>query len=419
MARVVLYAMGYRGDVLPYVPVARELARRGHQVRFVCPREFHGLLEPEPFGCVHSGLDLGPNLLEQHSDFVARWGTRLGGVMLPRLYFDKLTIPYLDRLFEVIDHELASADLLASHPFPYFVAGPAAERRGVPAVVLDVFPMLVPSRYTDLPVLGSLRPRISAAVWATARSRVVARVPTFAALRRFRERLGLDVNGWNFFDARLSQRLTIGLYSHWYQPRQPDWPESYQLAGFTPWLGPAGLAVPAEVETFLEAGDPPVLITLGTNAATAHPGTFVEAARALDALHARGLILTSNEAIAERTKRAVGDGHGVWPFLPLGPLLSRCRAVVHAGGHGTNAAALTAGLPSAITPVVSDQIWHARRIAELGIGVNIKRGRLHQGLSELLRDGSMHERAAALGQRLRTENGPKTAATLAESALAG
>ena len=87
-------------------------------MRFVCPVEFHPLFGGEPFRCVDSGTDFGPKLLDKHATFVARWGLRWGGALLARLYFDKLTIPTLDRLFEVIDAELANADLIASHPFP-------------------------------------------------------------------------------------------------------------------------------------------------------------------------------------------------------------------------------------------------------------------------------------------------------------
>jgi len=100
---------------------------------------------------------------------------------------------------------------------------------------------------------------------------------------------------------------------------------------------------------------------------------FSAAADALGSAGARGLILTSNDDIAGRMSAAIGAGHGVWPFVPLGPVLDRCQAVIHAGGHGTNAAVLTAGLPSAIVPAVTDQVWHARRIEQLGVGVRVKR----------------------------------------------
>src|SRR5947207_1502068 len=63
--------MAYRGDVFPYVPIAAELATRGHDVRFVLPREFHPLLAGEPFRCVHSGTDFGPEALDEHRPYAA------------------------------------------------------------------------------------------------------------------------------------------------------------------------------------------------------------------------------------------------------------------------------------------------------------------------------------------------------------
>ena len=57
MAKIVMYSMACRGDVFPYVPIASELSRRGHDVVFVVPREYHPLFASEPFRCVHSGTD--------------------------------------------------------------------------------------------------------------------------------------------------------------------------------------------------------------------------------------------------------------------------------------------------------------------------------------------------------------------------
>ena len=57
MARIVFHSMAHRGDVFPYVPIASELCRRGHDVTYVVPREFHPLFASEPFRCVHSGTD--------------------------------------------------------------------------------------------------------------------------------------------------------------------------------------------------------------------------------------------------------------------------------------------------------------------------------------------------------------------------
>ena len=121
------------------------------------PREFHPPFAAEPFRCVHSGTDFGPAALDEHADFVDRWGNRLGGAMLLRLYFGMFTIPHLDALYEAIDAEVAGADLLVAHPAASMVGAMAAERHGVPWLVGDLFPMLLPSEHAPMagmPYLG-------------------------------------------------------------------------------------------------------------------------------------------------------------------------------------------------------------------------------------------------------------------------
>ena len=41
MARILVTSAGYRGDVLPFVSVSRELAARGHEIDLVVPSGFH------------------------------------------------------------------------------------------------------------------------------------------------------------------------------------------------------------------------------------------------------------------------------------------------------------------------------------------------------------------------------------------
>lgn len=73
---------------------------------------------------------------------------RLGGSMLLRLYFGEYTLPYLDLLFETIDAAVADPDLVVAHPAASLWVSMACERRGVPWIVGDLFPMLLPSERT-------------------------------------------------------------------------------------------------------------------------------------------------------------------------------------------------------------------------------------------------------------------------------
>jgi len=86
-------------------------------------------------------------------------------------------------------------------------------------------------------------------------------------------------------------------------------------------------------------------------------------------------------------------------------------AVVHHGGAGTTAAGLRAGLPTIICPFLGDQPFWGRRVHALGVGpAPIPQKRLNaDNLAEAIRaattDSAMRARAAALGERIRAEDG--------------
>ena len=421
MARIVVYSMGHRGDIYPYVPIAGELARRGHEVRFVLPREFHAQLAGEPFACVHSGTDFGPVALDAHGVFLARWGKRMGGVMTMRLYFGKFTVPHLATLFETLDSELATADLLISHPTYSLIGAMSCERRGLPWIVADPHSMFVPTAHAPPAGLPYLGERLTKAMWRVGRTWVLNPISNSAQFVAFRRRLGLDATDWNVGDAMLSPHLNLGLFSPLYVDVKPDWPSNYHLTGFVHWTGPEAGAIRDDVSAFLDGGDPPVIVTLGTSAASAFPEVFERAARALDALGVRGIHLTSSEAVADRVRAAVGSpSQAVWPFVPLRPLLGRARAIVHSGAYGTNALALEAGLASVIVPCLFDQLWHAKRQMQLGTGIHVRRPRdLVASLRRLLIDGELTAAATAFGASISGEDGTGRAADAVEGFLAG
>jgi UDP:flavonoid glycosyltransferase YjiC (YdhE family) len=413
--------MAHRGDVFPYVPIAAELSRRGHEVTYVVPREFHPQLSGEQFRCVHSGTDFSPIELDDCGPFIARWGNRLGGAMLLRLYFGRFTVPHLPALFEAIDHELANADVLVSHPAASIVGAMSCERRGLPWIVGDLFPMLVPTSNAPPAAMPNLGKRVNKALWRLGGSRVVDPFTSRRDFVKFRKGLGLDTSrDWNVVDARLSPYRNLGLASRHYVHIQPDWPANYDLVGFTSWHGPDGGHLPADVVAFLADGPPPVIVTLGSSGASARPEVFEQVAAFLDQVGERGVFLTSNEVITDRVRAAgVGPPHGVWPFVALEPLLPHARALVQSGAHGTNALALEAGIPSVIVPSMFDQQWHARRQEQLGTGIWARRQRdLPNALRRLLNDASMADRAHELATKMQSEHGVTAACDEIEAFLA-
>jgi len=283
----------------------------------------------------------------------------------------------------------------------------------------DLFPMLVPTATAPPPGLPSLGARFNRAVWRSGRSRLLAPLSSRSGFVEFRDRLGLTTpRSWNVIDARLSPHRNLALTSRHYIEPAPDWPDGYDLVGFTPWQGPDDGRLSDDVSAYLADGPPPVVVTLGTSGASAKPEIFEAVASVLDELGARGVFLTSNPAITARVRSSIASAHAVWQFVPLAPLLASARAVVHSGAHGTNALVLTTGLASVIAPCIFDQRWHAQRQEQLGTGIWARHPRdLPKAIQRLLTDRSLAEQAAQLGGKLRAEDGTSTACDAIEAVL--
>jgi UDP:flavonoid glycosyltransferase YjiC (YdhE family) len=171
------------------------------------------------------------------------------------------------------------------------------------------------------------------------------------------------------------------------------------------------------VAAYLDAGEPPVLVTLGTSAATNAAKVFDHIAHALDRLGLRGLFLVGDQS---NITGALHGRDGVWPFAPLHHVLPRCRAVVHSSSLGTMAAVLRAGLPSLAVPLLMDQIWNAHRTAQLGAGLVLRTPtprRTHRLLTQLLTDQAITQGAKELSDRLAPERGATRAADAIEAVL--
>ena len=86
-------------------------------------------------------------------------------------------------------------------------------------------------------------------------------------------------------------------------------------------------------------------------------------------------------------------------------------AVVHHGGAGTTGAGFRAGVPSVLVPHLGDQPFWAKRVTELGVGPQpiprrkLTSERLAAAITTATTDQSMQARAAALGKRIRAEDG--------------
>ena len=192
-------------------------------------------------------------------------------------------------------------------------------------------------------------------------------------------------------------------------------PEGFDVVQTGAWILPDERPLPAELLTFLDAGDPPAYLGFGSMRTVDEDGAraVIEAIRAQ---HRRVLLGRGWAGLASVDDQ---DDCFVIGEVNQQELFRRVAAVVHHGGAGTTTTAARAGAPQVVVPQGGDQFYWARRAAELGLGA------AHDGptptveaLSAALRTALTPEtraRATAVAAEVRTDG----ATTAAELLLAG
>ena len=251
-----------------------------------------------------------------------------------------------------------------THPAVAMIALPLAHRAGVPVVVGHLFPMLLETQQWTPSMPYSFRaPRpVNRLAWKAYDAFGKAAFPE-KEINDLRRRCGMPIRNGAAVSAYRDAEETVLLTSPRYAEPADDWPP-VNIGGFAIWDGPADMEIPPQLDDYIESGEPPVLVTLGTSAATDAGRRFARIRADLARRGLRSIILAGNDTNAA----ALAGLPGIATFAPLTALLPRCRAAVVSGALGSVAAAVSAGVPAVVHPQLWDQYWHGRRLAQLGVG---------------------------------------------------
>lgn len=417
MARIILATFGSYGDLNPFLALALELRRRGHDPVIATAEGYRGDVEGR-------GLAFAPARPDLDRRDLALLERALDQVKGPEVIVREIMMPRVRESYADLERAAAGADLLLSHSLTY-AAPVLAEKKNLVWLSVVLQPLMFlsaedPSVMAPAPWLAALRP-LGPAV-----NRAVLLLVKLAAsrwgdpVRALREELGLARGADPLFDGQYSPYGTLALFSPSFGPPQYDWPENTLACGF-PFLDSdiGGKGLEPGLEAFLDAGTPPVVFTLGS-AAVMIAGDFFRSAAASVKGHGVRAILLAGPAAKDLTD--LPNGVEAFESAPYHALFPRCAAVVHSGGIGTTAQALRAGVPQMVVPFAHDQYDNAARVVRMGVGEALH-GRNPTGrelaatLSRLLDDDDVKHQAARVGAAIRAENGVKLACDAIEAAL--
>ncbi len=387
--KLVMATLGTTGDVQPFLALGVELRRRGHQAVLAAPPNFaaqaalHGL----EFCSLGQAMDDAETRKIFSSAYEMEGLTeQIQATMMVQMRDAEVSVHAL------LD-EARDADALIS--IPYQTAGQVtAELLGLPFVSVHFSPFG-----------SSRRPKLSAAA-----------APGFNALRAtfglgpLAEPLGVD---------GISPLLALTPVSPHLFPRPASWAHQNHVTGF--WFLDEPSTPDPGLEAFMNAGEGPVVLGFGSLAHRDPEAISRTLIRAVEQAGGRAVIQAGWSGLDSRNPP---PNVMFTAFVPHAWLFPRASCVVHAGGAGTTAAAMRAGVPMVFVPHWLDQfLWGAlareRHLASASIPV---RELTPEGLAAAIRTAreSPQIRANCLevAQAIKAENGLGVAADLIES-LAG
>jgi len=238
--------------------------------------------------------------------------------------------------------------------------------------------------------------------------------------RKFRRELGLTEDHDPMIGGKFSELLHLAMFSKVLGAPQPDWPESTVQTGFCFYDGGNDIQkMPDGLQEFLDAGEPPLVFTLGSAAVMDARDFFEESGEAARNLGRRAVLLYGT--FSEPPKALGGDVVG-FDYAPYSEVFARASCVIHQGGVGTTGQVLRAGVPHLVVPFAHDQPDNAARCRRLGVAEVIARDNYNATaatnvLSRILGSDAYRIRARDVAAIVRSEPGTTGACDAIEMIL--
>ncbi|KAM0748381.1 UDP-Glycosyltransferase/glycogen phosphorylase [Meredithblackwellia eburnea MCA 4105] len=399
--------IGSRGDVQPYVSLARELMKDGNRVTIASHPEYRSWVEGFGIGYQEVGGDPAAlmKLSVEHKMFSPGFFKESLG------HFRQ----WLDDLFAECWAACQDADILIESPST--MAGiHVAEGLGIPYFRAFTMPWTAtatyPQAFAASVELGPTYNQLSYTLFDSVIWKAIS-----GQVNRFRKNT-MGIQPTNMHKMSAAKTPFIYNFSSAVCPRPIDYKDWIYISGYwflddeRPWTPQEGLL--EFIEKAREDGKPVIYVGFGSIVVPDAQAVTKAVVAAVKNADVRAILSKGwSDRGAEKPDTTVLPPEifsvSSIPHDRLFPLID---AACHHGGAGTTGASLRAGLPTLIHPFFGDQYFWASRVQKLGTGVKID-SLSEKDLTAAFKQGTsdriMKEKAGGVGERIRAENGPRNA----------
>ncbi|WP_459501130.1 macrolide family glycosyltransferase [Bacillus sp. C1] len=226
-------------------------------------------------------------------------------------------------------------------------------------------------------------------------------------MKRWEEKYGIRCN--DLFDIMNHPGdITIVYTSTQYQPYSHTFDESYKFVG--PSIAPRKDVESFQVESFKKK--PVIFISMGTvfNEQPELYETCFEAFQDIDAT----VVLVVGKKININQFEEIPANFKTYNYVPQLEILQHTDVFITHGGMNSSSEALYYGVPLVVIPVIGDQPFVAKRVEELGAGIQLDRTNLtsemlREAVESVLDNKSFREKSREIGESLQAAGGYKKA----------
>ncbi|KAJ7675882.1 glycosyltransferase family 1 protein [Mycena polygramma] len=408
----VCLTIGSRGDVQPYIALGLGLMKEGHTVTIVTHEEYRVWVEG--FGIKHKQAGGDPGALMKLSVE--------NKMFSPEFFKESIQNfrPWLDQLFIDSWESCQGADVLLESPSAMSGVH-IAEALNIPYFRTFTMPWTKTAEFPH----AFLSPPVEAPTFNAASYVLFSNVmwtATSGQINRWR-RNTLKIGPTNMGHLAQEKIPFIYNFSQAVVPKPLDWGDATNISGYwfldnpdgANWTPPADL-----VEWMAKARkDGKAIVYIGFGSITVpHPNRvtarIVKAVLRADvrAIISKGWSARMSSGLDKDPEVEIPPECYQLDKVPHDWLFPQIDAAVHHGGAGTTGASLRAGIPTLIKPWFGDQFFWASRVQKLGAGLRVPSLHAHDFSEALIKATTsrvMKEKAAAVGEKIRAEDGVHTA----------
>lgn len=399
MKNIVIFTMGTRGDVQPYIYLAQALMKEGYEVTIGT----HPCWKELVTSAMVKFSPIGPDIDIEYEAAVIRGRTK--NPIFSMLKTMKFVFHIIETSSKDIYESCKNKDLvIVSHSQ---MGTTEAEVLNIETVNVTLQTEMIPEVYKE----KTLRDKIFGAIVNPLVVKPYNKIRKLYHLPKLKS-----------MDEVMSPKLNLIPISRYIVEQNPYWHTKNKIVGY--WYNIDNTYQPEEqLKDFLSAGDKPIILALGAMSFESKQekeklDIFVEA---FQKTGMRAIIQGFNKTLSDYqlpdTMISVGSVPHSWLF-------KQGYCVIHHCGFGTSASSLLYGIPTIPVPHVLDQFAFAERLYKLKASVKpikareLSKEKLISAINELKANyNEIHTCVEDLSKKMQDENGLENAVRLIESTV--